>query len=138
MYLFGSSVSTFTNSRPWLWRQITNHETVLWVNVVVQILVNSGSILQVCLQCRPVARQWDPTVQGTCVSPEILVKLGIFQGGMSATIELSKRHLLNRSQAINTCTALTLSLLPAFKLCHLKISTVYRIGVSILLGIGVL
>ncbi|MCJ1295524.1 oxygen-dependent protoporphyrinogen oxidase [Xylographa carneopallida] len=81
MYLFGSSVSVNKKSRTWLWRQLKNHKIVLWVNVTAQILVNSGALLQVYLQCRPVARQWDSSVQGICVSPEVHVKLGYFQGG---------------------------------------------------------
>ncbi|MCJ1399262.1 hypothetical protein MMC11_002464 [Xylographa trunciseda] len=120
MYLFGSSVSVVKKTKSWLWRQITDHETVLWVNVAAQILINSGALLQVYLQCRPVARQWDFSVEGTCVSPEVHVKLGYVQG------------------AVNTCTALTLSVLPMFKLRHLQISTIHRVGISVLLGIGVL
>ncbi|MCJ1430694.1 hypothetical protein MMC27_000044 [Xylographa pallens] len=120
MYLFGSSVSVVKKSKIWLWRQFTNHKIVLWVNVAAQILVNSGALLQVYLQCRPVARQWDSSVQGTCVSPEVHVKLGYVQG------------------AVNTCTAFTLSVLPMLKLRHLQTSTIHRVGISILLGIGVL
>ena len=138
MYLFGSSVSVNKKSRTWLWRQLKNHKIVLWVNVTAQILVNSGALLQVYLQCRPVARQWDSSVQGICVSPEVHVKLGYFQGGGSVALQFYERHSINMMKAVNTCTALTLSVLPMLKLRHLQISTTHRVGISILLGIGIL
>ncbi|MCJ1381626.1 hypothetical protein MMC17_004737 [Xylographa soralifera] len=138
MYLFGSSVSVVKNSRIWLWRQFTNHKIVLWVNVAAQILVNSGALLQVYLQCRPVAKQWDSGIQGTCVSPEVHVKLGYFQGGVSAASKIHRWYSINKVKAVNTCTALTLSVLPMLKLRHLQMSTIHRVGISVLLGIGVL
>lgn len=106
---------------------------------MVQVVVNGVALVQVYLQCTPVEKRWDLDDPGQCMNPHVHVDFGYVQGGMSKYPKCRiKADQLTYWEAINTCTALCLSLIPAFQIYHLRVSAFHRISISILLGVGVM
>ncbi|MCJ1250445.1 hypothetical protein MMC30_007673 [Trapelia coarctata] len=120
LHLFDSPVNVTDKKRSWLQRQLRNHRAILWANIVVQVVANGIALVQVYIQCIPMDKRWDLDDPEHCMDPHVHVDFGYAQG------------------AINTCTVLCLSLIPAFKIFHLRVSVFHRICISILLGVGVI
>ena len=60
---------------------------IFWFFIVTQLLVNSAVMLQVLVSCHPFAKLWDPRINGWCMSPQIQVAVGFFQGGECAQMQ---------------------------------------------------
>ena len=74
-------------TRRWFQR-LAGHEVFLWLTVAVQAVLNITCIIQVCLQCRPVSRWWNPNIPGKCTSSHVHVTLGYFQGGPELSCDM--------------------------------------------------
>ncbi|KAK3899605.1 hypothetical protein C8A05DRAFT_46376 [Staphylotrichum tortipilum] len=51
--------------------------------ITVMAVINAAFALTTYLQCRPLARVWDPSVAGSCSDPSIQVNFGYAQGAFS-------------------------------------------------------
>ncbi|MCJ1247602.1 hypothetical protein MMC30_004817 [Trapelia coarctata] len=72
------------------------------------------------IQCRPSAMLWDPTVEGTCWDPSVFINYCIFCGSYSAFVDLY------------------LALYPLSILYTLQINKKKKIGLSLVLGLGII
>lgn len=103
----------------------------------VQVVANGICLVQVYTQCTPVGKRWDPADPGNGVNRHVHVDFGYVQGGELIGPETgTKSDSWLIDEALNTCTALCLSLIPACKVCHLKVSSFQHICISLLLGVG--
>ena len=50
--------------------------------ITIMAVINAAFALATYLQCRPLAKVWDPSVAGSCSDPSIQVNFGYAQGGM--------------------------------------------------------
>lgn len=64
-----------TTQTKWTWNW-----TLHFINAV-NIAANLASASTVLPQCSPIKKLWDPTVPGSCWSPDTQRAIGIFQGG---------------------------------------------------------
>ncbi|KAL7815749.1 hypothetical protein V8C26DRAFT_103400 [Trichoderma gracile] len=73
-------------------KRILNYGAKTMAAFLALALVSQGGILAVSVwwfaQCRPVAHQWDPAVEGTCASVDILTKLAFATTAYSAFLDL--------------------------------------------------
>jgi hypothetical protein len=66
---------TLARARPWNY--------LLGVLIVTLAIVNLAFSLTANLECRPLAKLWEPTLAGQCFDPVIQLNLAYFQGGFS-------------------------------------------------------
>ena len=52
---------------------------IMWITVLTSL---SSAIIALA-QCRPIRKLWNPTVRGSCWSPETVVAFGEYNGGKS-------------------------------------------------------
>ncbi|KAF4552951.1 Hypothetical protein D9617_8g049640 [Elsinoe fawcettii] len=81
------------------------------------------SIVQICLsvfECRPVAKLWNPTLEGYCPSKRVAGEFSKFQG------------------AVGAVTDFALALWPITIVWHLKTSMKVKVGFCLLMAIGIL
>ncbi|KAK1239385.1 hypothetical protein MKX07_008873 [Trichoderma sp. CBMAI-0711] len=73
-------------------KRILNYGAKTMAAFLVLAFVSQGGILAVSVwwfaQCQPVAHQWDPDVEGTCASVDILTKLAFATTAYSAFLDL--------------------------------------------------
>ncbi|TFA97536.1 hypothetical protein CCMA1212_010716 [Trichoderma ghanense] len=73
-------------------KRILNYGAKTMAAFLILAFVSQGGILAVSVwwfaQCRPVAHQWDPEVEGTCASVDILTKLAFATTAYSAFLDL--------------------------------------------------
>lgn len=101
-----------TTQTKWTWNW-----TLHFINGV-NIAANIASASTVLPQCSPVKKLWDPTVPGSCWSPDTQRAVGIFQGVTSAFCDFA------------------FSFLPIVFLWNVHISFRIKFGICSLMGLG--
>ncbi|KAH8673428.1 hypothetical protein BX600DRAFT_433057 [Xylariales sp. PMI_506] len=94
--------------------------TVLYAMVIIQVGLAMGSVMVVFLQCHPTERLWNPTVDGYCLSPNVLNDYSYF---------LSSFTIL---------TDVVLAIVPISVFWKLQMRQSTKIGLCIMMGLTML
>ena len=105
--------------------------------VALQLVVNILCFVFIVAQCNPTAAFYDPSVPGTCWSKLFQQYYGYFQGCKGNTLP-PPPTANNSSSAWNSATDLALALFPATLFWNLQMKTSHKVGLIILMGLGVL
>lgn len=92
----------------------------VWFCVISLFLVMLPSAIMTWIQCRPMARAWNSSVEGTCWPAYVTLNYGIFNAAWCAAADFS------------------LALLPWKVIWSLQLDTREKFGVSIAMSMGVL
>ena len=98
-------------SKPWVWALYTSTVALIVSTVIIDILQFA--------QCSPVNGLWDPTVSHTCWNPEVYALITLCLSAYSALLDFA------------------LALFPITVLRKLQMKTSRKIGLSIMMGLGV-
>ena len=69
---------------------------LLGVMITLMAIVNFAFSLTTNLQCRPLEKLWNPTVDGHCWDPNMQLNIGYFQGGIQVPFSLRSESVLTR------------------------------------------
>lgn len=120
----------------------------VWVICGVMVALNIWCFFITIGFCYPVARQWDPSVEGWCMDPNLRYELSraVSSRGSSSALRDSVHRLtssplsrVTSGYAIATYHGLTdiiIATYPAFPIRHLKISFLTKFGLCLLMGGG--
>ncbi|KAI1774670.1 hypothetical protein F4818DRAFT_452150 [Hypoxylon cercidicola] len=64
------------------------HLYFLWGLCILMAMLNLMAIVLLLRFCSPTAYQWDKSLHGTCIDPEIQVRAGIIQSGYNAFVDI--------------------------------------------------
>ncbi|KAH9872873.1 hypothetical protein J1614_005267 [Plenodomus biglobosus] len=92
----------------------------IWFCIITLFLIMLPSALNTWVQCRPVAKAWNPSIEGTCWPASITINYGIFNAAWCAAADFS------------------LALIPWKLIWRLQLQTTEKIGVGIAMSMGVL
>jgi hypothetical protein len=92
----------------------------VWYCIITLFLVMLPSALFAWIACRPLKKQFDPTIPGTCWPAHVLVNYGIFNAAYCAAADFA------------------LALLPWYLIWGLQLKTKEKLGVGIAMSLGVL
>ena len=92
----------------------------VWFCIITLFLVMIPSALNTWIQCTPLAKAWDDTIEGTCWPASVTVNYGIFNAAWCAVADFA------------------LALLPWKLIWGLQLKTREKIGVGIAMSMGVL
>lgn len=116
----------------WTWQRI-----YLWtVPIVMTSCVAVSCSLLTFLQCRPPSRLWDPRVEGTCMSPEVMAGYGTFTGCKWKFV--CYRSASTDNPAFFTFADASLAIIPLSIFWKLRISVLQRIQLCIVFGLNIL
>lgn len=96
------------------------YKIFIWCFIVIIVTTNIATAAIVLPECTPLAKLWDPLLPGTCWAKGTSVIVGRLNGGISVA-----------------CDAIC-SLLPAYFLYSIQLSTKTKIGVCVIMGLGLL
>ena len=108
--------------------------------ILFSLCISCIFIVSICavmlwVQCTPSSGLWDPTVNATCWDPSILVNYSIFAGCENSAPPTSARLKLMNA-AYSAFVDLYLAVYPMTVLYKLHISRRKKIGLSLVLGVG--
>lgn len=109
---------------------------ILYGLIIGQFLIN---IIFICLglgQCSPPAKYWNPNMPGSCMSPRVIVAAGYVQGCKSVRSTQAQQTLT--LPAWNIFTDLALALLPSVIISNLKMKISLKVGLVVLMSLGIL
>lgn len=69
---------------------------LLGVMITLMAIVNFAFSLTTNLQCRPLEKLWNPTVDGQCWDPNLQLDIGYFQGGTPILWSAFEKQILIR------------------------------------------
>jgi hypothetical protein len=92
----------------------------VWFCIVTLFIFVIPSALFTWIQCHPVAKAWDPSIEGTCWPASITINYGIFNAGWCAVADF------------------VLALLPWKLIWGLQLRFREKIGVGVAMSMGVL
>lgn len=92
----------------------------LWSIIVIQFVVDVGTVIISFSQCQPIQRFWDSSVDGSCWDPKIQEYTGFFQGSVCSAVDL------------------ILAMFPASLFWSLEMAVKVKVSLSCLMGLGVL
>ncbi|KAL2787403.1 hypothetical protein BJX66DRAFT_353367 [Aspergillus keveii] len=96
------------------------HKPVMYAGLVIMTLINAVCVYTIYGQCAPTSRLWDQTIEGECWDPEVQRDYAFFQGSASAFSDL------------------VLAVYPLFTIYHLQMPLRLKIGLGILLSLGII
>ncbi|KAL3452753.1 hypothetical protein BJX65DRAFT_319464 [Aspergillus insuetus] len=96
------------------------HAPVMYAGLVLMTLINAVCVYTIYGQCSPTRRLWDQTLEGECFDPEVQRDYAFFQGSASAFSDL------------------VLAVYPLFTIYHLQMPLRLKIGLGILLSLGII
>ncbi|KAL2856142.1 hypothetical protein BJX68DRAFT_263637 [Aspergillus pseudodeflectus] len=96
------------------------HAPVMYGGLVLMTLVNVVCVYTIYGQCAPTHRLWDQAVHGECWDPQVQRDYAFFQGSASAFSDL------------------VLAVYPLFTIYHLQMTRRLKIGLGILLSLGII
>lgn len=111
---------------------------ILYGLIIGQFLIN---IIFVCLglgQCSPPAKYWNPNIPGSCMSPSVIVAAGYVQGCKSVRSIQAQETLVLTLPAWNIFTDFALALLPGVIISNLKMKISLKVGLVVLMSLGIL
>ncbi|RKU41325.1 hypothetical protein DL546_004840 [Coniochaeta pulveracea] len=91
---------------------------LIWFIIISMNIAMGCSALFVWVQCTPVSKSWNPTVEGTCWAPDVLVHYNIFSAAYSGTMDI------------------TLALLPWKLIWGLQMRKQEKVGVAFAMSCG--
>ncbi|RDL33300.1 Integral membrane protein [Venustampulla echinocandica] len=97
-----------------------NHKYYFYAGMVLQTIFNVVCVYTIFGQCTPAATLWDPSVKGSCWSPESQRDYAFFQGSFSAF------------------TDLVLAIYPAITIWNLSMPRKLKAGLAALMSLGVI
>lgn len=92
----------------------------VWFAIATLFIVMLPSALLTWVQCTPVGRAWDTTIEGHCWDTSIIVKYGYFNAAVCAMMDFA------------------LALIPINLISGLQMRAKEKIGVSIAMSMGLL
>lgn len=115
-------------------KMLTHFVHALMTLVVVTTL---GLVITFLLQCRPLNALYDPEVAGTCYSQHVTFSVAYAQGGELAQIIICAK-LAHNIIAVSILTDFLCAGLPFLIMRKLQMKKKRKIGLSLLMGLGVL
>lgn len=109
-----------------------------FIFVLMGFLIVSTVSLVIALlaQCRPLKALYDFDVKGQCYSKNVSVSIAYLQGGKYISPQPLCDHS-DKSPAINVVTDFSCAGLPFFIIRRLQIKKSLKIGLSIIMGLGI-
>ncbi|KAL2863369.1 uncharacterized protein BJX67DRAFT_390636 [Aspergillus lucknowensis] len=101
-------------------QRVKHHAPYIYGGMVLLTIVNSVCVYTIYGQCMPTARLWDPNVDGSCWDPNVQKNYAFFQGSSSAF------------------TDLLLAVYPLFTISGLQMALKIKIGLGVLLSMGII
>lgn len=111
---------------------------ILYGLIIGQLLIN---IIFICLglgQCSPPAKYWNPSIPGSCMSPRVIVAAGYVQGCKFVRSSPVQETLVLRFPAWNIFTDFALALLPGVIISNLNMKISLKVGLVVLMSLGIL
>ena len=104
--------------------------------MALQFVINATTVIIILVQCRPIQALWDPTVKGSCWSRLVQEYYSYFQG--SGFILNPRGASLTTRAGFNALTDLILAVFPATFLWPLNLKLQKKIGLILVMGLGIL
>ncbi|KAL2005156.1 hypothetical protein VTN00DRAFT_3006 [Thermoascus crustaceus] len=89
-------------------------------------------------QCSPPSALWTPDTPAECLDPSIQADYAVFSSGMLLTLDISVEGSFAKESAWNALLDLFLALLPIRFIRKLNTSVRKRVGLAVLMGLGLL
>ncbi|KAL2856460.1 hypothetical protein BJY01DRAFT_242797 [Aspergillus pseudoustus] len=96
------------------------HAPVMYGGLAFMTVVNAVCVYTIYGQCTPTARLWDSSIEGKCWDPVVQRDYAFFQGSISAFSDL------------------VLAVYPLFTISRLQMALRLKIGLGILLSLGII
>ena len=116
----------------------TRHGVRYFIYVVMGFLIAStlGLVIALLAQCRPLNALYDLSIKGKCYSKDVSIAVAYVQAGEYSPPPLY--DLSNGNPAINVLTDFTCAGLPIIIIRNLQIKKSLKVGLSIIMGLGIL
>lgn len=114
------------------WKLIL-YSVMIWMLVLLVI-----SLVFVLAACTPVKKGWDPLSPGTCWDAKAQSITGACVGGKPLSRKRWVIPILTVIKAANALTDFTLAFLPTVFMWDVQMNTRTKVGICILMGMGVL
>ena len=111
----------------------------LYSLMALQFAVNGSTAILIMAQCRPVQALWNRKIENNCLSPRVQEYYSFFQGCRSRyrPADSGDAFLLIRP-AVNVITDFILAVFPATFIWQLNMKLRKKIGLTLVLGLGIL
>ena len=110
---------------------------VLYAIIVVSLIFSVVTSAITFAQCDPPKALWEKVPGSKCWDPRIQTNLSVFLG-CKCPLPLNIKHSADREAGWNAFIDFTLALLPISIVWNLKLKANKKIGLCVLLGLGVL
>jgi hypothetical protein len=94
--------------------------TFVWFCIITLFFIMIPSATLAWVQCAPIAKSWNPLIEGTCWDPGVSIRYGIFNAAWCAGADIA------------------LAMVPWKIIWGLQLKTKEKIGVGIAMSMGVL
>ncbi|KAL2807768.1 hypothetical protein BJX63DRAFT_436757 [Aspergillus granulosus] len=100
--------------------KVKHHRPVMYGGIVLLTVINSVCVYTIYGQCSPTSKLWDTSVKGRCWDPDVQKNYAFFQGSSSALSDL------------------VLAVYPLFTIWNLQMVLKVKIGLGVVLSLGVI
>ena len=120
-------------------QKFTARKRFLYSLMALQFAINGSTAILIMVQCEPVQALWNRKIENTCLSPRVQEYYSFFQGCRSRRRPAvsGDAYLLIRP-AVNVITDFILAVFPATFIWQLKMERRKKIGLTLVLGLGIL
>ena len=110
----------------------------LWFTIISTLVITVAVCILIFCGCKPVEGLWNPFIQSNCWDPFIVTNLTIFSSSMQPSEYKDRAVELTVHVGWNVFMDLCFAVLPVTIFWNLQLKLGKRIGLSFLMGMGVL